>query len=92
MTKADIIEYIQELGYPKAQATTIVEAFFEIIKGSLKRGELVKISGFGTFNVRKKPARRGRNPQTGQELTISARQVLTFKPSNILKSVINSDI
>ena len=89
MTKADIIYSVMDLGYSRAQAVSIVEGFFDTIKDSLKRGETVKISGFGVFNVRNKPARRGRNPQTGQEITISARQVLTFNASNLLRAAIN---
>lgn len=64
---------------------------FEIIKGKLENGENVKISGFGSFTVRDKKARRGRNPQTGEEITIAARRVLSFKPSNVLRKHINEN-
>ena len=68
----------------------IVETVFDTIKETLERGEKIKISGFGNFVVRDKNARVGRNPQTGQEITISARRVLTFKPSQVLKNALNT--
>lgn len=90
MTKADIIARIYEkVGFSKKDATDIVEATFEIIKGCLEKGEKVKISGFGNFVVNTKRPRRGRNPQTGDEITIVGRKVLTFKPSQILKKNLN---
>ena len=61
----------------------------DTIKETLEKGEKIKISGFGNFVVRDKNARAGRNPQTGQEITISARRVLTFKPSQVLKNILN---
>ena len=67
----------------------MVELIFEKIKESLEKEENVKISGFGNFMVRQKRARRGRNPQTGKDMTITARRVLTFKPSQILKDSVN---
>jgi integration host factor subunit alpha len=91
MTKADIVARIYEkVGFPKKEATEIVEASFEIIKSCLERGEKVKISGFGNFVINSKRPRKGRNPQTGNEIVIVARKVLTFKPSQILKKSINS--
>jgi len=91
MTKADIIARIYEkVGFSKKDATDIVEATFEIIKGCLEKGEKVKISGFGNFVVNSKRPRRGRNPQTGDEITIVGRKVLTFKPSQILKKNLNT--
>ena len=91
MTKADLVERIHEdIGLSKKDASRVVETVFETIKETLERGEKVKISGFGNFVVREKKERRGRNPQTGDVLTISARRVLTFKPSQILKKAINS--
>ena len=90
MTKADIIARIYEkVGFSKQQATDVVEATFEIIKGHLEKGEKVKISGFGNFVVREKQERIGRNPQTGAQIKISARRVLTFRPSQVLKAVLN---
>jgi len=92
MTKADIVETIYEkVGLSKRESARIVEMIFDIIKGKLENGENVKISGFGSFAVRDKKARRGRNPQTGEEITISARRVLSFKPSNVLRNHINEN-
>ena len=69
----------------------IVETVFDTIKTTLERGEKIKIPGFGNFVVRDKNSRTGRNPQTGQEITITARRVLTFKPSQVLKNSLNGD-
>src|SRR5947208_16740676 len=93
MTKADIIEAVYEKvgGFSKKEAAEIVESVFNTIKETLEKGEKIKISGFGNFVVREKKARIGRNPQTGEEITISARRVLTFKPSQVLKNVLNPD-
>jgi len=63
---------------------------FDIIKSTLESGEKIKIAGFGNFIVKEKADRRGRNPQTGEEIVISARKILTFKPSQVLKSAINT--
>ena len=91
MTKAEIIARIYEkVGFSKKDATDIVEATFEIIKSCLEKGEKVKISGFGNFVVNSKRPRRSRNPQTGDEITIVGRKVLTFKPSQILKKNLNN--
>ncbi len=90
MTKADVIEYVYEkVGLSKKESTKIVELVFEIIKDALERGEKIKISRFGNFVVREKRTRRGRNPQTGQEIEISSRRVLTFKASPVLKKALN---
>jgi integration host factor subunit alpha len=93
MTKADIIENVYEKvgGFSKKEAAEIVETVFDTIKETLERGEKIKISGFGNFVVRDKNARIGRNPQTGKEITISARRVLTFKPSQVLKNALNGE-
>ncbi|NIU85091.1 MAG: integration host factor subunit alpha [Candidatus Thorarchaeota archaeon] len=92
MTKADLVEIIfEKVGLSKKEAQDIIEIIFDTIKHSFVEGESVKIPGFGTFNVRKKAARRGRNPQTGEELEIAPRRVLTFKASNQLKSLIEKD-
>ncbi|MEA2109348.1 MAG: integration host factor subunit alpha [Pseudomonadota bacterium] len=92
MTKADIVETIYEkVGLSKRESAKIVDMIFDIIKGKLENGENVKVSGFGSFAVRNKNARRGRNPQTGEEITISARRVLSFKPSNVLRKHINEN-
>ncbi len=91
MTKAEIVARIYEkVGFSKKEATDVVEATFEIIKGSLEKGEKVKISGFGNFVVHTKRPRKGRNPQTGEEIVIAGRKVLTFKPSQILKKGLNT--
>ncbi len=90
MTKAEIVEHIYErVGFSKKESAELVERVFEIIKDTLADTEKVKISGFGNFVVREKNARKGRNPQTGEEIRLSARRVLTFKPSNVLKDILN---
>jgi integration host factor subunit alpha len=92
MTKADIIEAVYDKigGFSKKGAAEVVETVFDTMKETLETGEKIKISGFGNFIVREKHARTGRNPQTGEKLTISARRVLTFKPSQILKDALNT--
>jgi integration host factor subunit alpha len=90
MTKAEIITRIYEkVGFSKKDATDVVEATFDIIKSCLERGEKVKISGFGNFVVNTKRPRKGRNPQTGDEIIIVGRKVLTFKASQIMKKSLN---
>src|SRR5688572_32352659 len=91
MTKADIIEAVYEKvgGFSKKEAAETVETVFSCLKEPLESGEKIKLSGFGNFVVREKKARIGRNPQTGEEITISARRVLTFKPSQVLKNALN---
>ena len=92
MTKVDIVENIYEkVGFSKKEVAKIVESIFDIIKESLQHEEKIKISGFGNFVVRKKRARRGRNPQTGDDIEITSRRILTFKPSQVLKAVINHE-
>jgi len=89
MTKADLADKLYEkIGLPKKEATEIVETLFESMKSILADGESIKITGFGTFLVRKKGARRGRNPKTGSELEIEQRRVVTFKPSLQFKDVV----
>lgn len=91
MTKADIVERIyKEAGFSKKEAQDLVDLVFKVIKDTLSRGEKVKISGFGNFSIRDKSNRVGRNPQTGEAMQISARRVLTFKPSQILKEDITT--
>ena len=90
MTKIDIVQNISDkLGISKNDSTRIVESVLEIMKEQLSKGDTVKISGFGNFAVKSKNARRGRNPQTGVEMEICARKVLTFKCSNVLKKTLN---
>jgi len=92
MTKAGIVEAIYEkVGITKTESLDVVESVFEILKEVLETGEPVKISGFGTFRVKEKNQRKGRNPQTGERITIAARSVLTFKPSQILKHSMNEE-
>jgi integration host factor subunit alpha len=90
MTKADIAQRIQDkTGFSKKESAEMMEAVFSIIKKTLESGEKLKIAGFGNFEVKRKKDRRGRNPQTGETITIEARQILTFKPSNLLRNAIN---
>lgn len=87
MTKADMAELLFErIGLSKREAKDIVEAFFALITKSLVRGEEVKLSGFGNYQVRDKAPRPGRNPRTGEEVPIKARRVVTFHASNKLKN------
>jgi integration host factor subunit alpha len=91
MTKADLIAAMCDKvgGVTKKEAAEVVDVVFDAIKETLERGEKIKISGFGNFEVRDKQARKGRNPQTGEEIEISARRVLTFKASQVLKDALN---
>jgi len=90
MIKADIAERIANAnGFTKLESMDLVESVLSIIKDVLAEGEAVKVSGFGSFIVKEKNNRRGRNPQTGEEITIDARRVLIFKPSEVLKVAIN---
>ena len=87
LTKADIAEHLfTQLGMSKREAKDMVEAFFEEIRQALERGEQVKISGFGNFDLREKNQRPGRNPKTGEDIPISARRVVTFRPDQKLKA------
>ncbi len=91
LTKADLVQQVYKThpNLTKAQATQSVEAFLSLSKTSLINGKDLLLSGFGKFNVKDKKSRRGRNPQTGDELTLDARRVVTFKPSGILRNKIN---
>ena len=93
MTKADLVEIVYDKvgGLSKKESQDIVEAIFDTMKGVLKNGEKIKISGFGNFILRDKRPRKGRNPQTGDDIQITARRLLTFRPSQILKAYINQD-
>lgn len=87
LTKADMTEMLySELGLTKIEAKSIVEAFFEEVRGALESGEQVKLSGFGNFDLRNKGERPGRNPKTGEEIPISARRVVTFRPGQKLRA------
>ena len=90
MTKAELIENVYEkVGFSKKDSSDLVELIFDMIKESLSQSEKIKISGFGNFIVRQKRSRKGRNPQTGQTIEITARKVLTFRPSHVLKAQLN---
>lgn len=87
LTKADFAESLyEELGLNKREAKEMVELFFDEIKGSLSKGEQVKLSGFGKFELRDKNSRPGRNPKTGEEIPITARRVVTFRSGQKLKA------
>jgi len=91
MTRVDIVNKIhKKVGFSKSEIDTIVESVFDIIKETLQRGDRIVISGFGKFSIRNKRTRRGRNPQTGEAVEISARRILTFKPSVVLRSSLNT--
>ncbi len=90
LTKADLIEKVQVgLGFSKKQCTDLTEAMIETIKVSLENGDDVLISGFGKFCVKEKDQRRGRNPATGDELTLRPRKVVTLKCSDKLREKVN---
>ncbi len=90
MKKADIAnELYEKIGISKKEALDIVELVLNILKESLKNGNTVKIAGFGNFVVRDKRERKGRNPKTGEEIGISPRKVVTFRPSHIFKEYVN---
>jgi integration host factor subunit alpha len=89
LTKAELAEMLfEQVGLNKREAKDMVETFFEEIRDALERGECVKLSGFGNFQLRDKPQRPGRNPKTGEEIPISARRVVTFHSSQKLKALI----
>lgn len=89
LTKAELAELLfQRVGLNKREAKDIVDAFFEEIRETLTRGDEVKLSGFGNFQVRDKPARPGRNPKTGEVIPIAARRVVTFHASQKLRATV----
>ena len=93
LTKAELAELLfDRLGLNKRESKDMVEAFFEIVHGSLVQGEDVKLSGFGNFNIRRKAPRPGRNPRTGELVPIGARQVVTFHASLKLKAQVQGDV
>jgi integration host factor subunit alpha len=90
VTKAELIEAVySKVGISKKESADLVEMIFDTMKDTLSKGEKIKISGFGNFVVREKRSRMGRNPQTGESMEISARRVLTFRPSQVLKNDLN---
>jgi len=87
LTKAQMADRLfEELGLNKREAKEIVEMFFDELRRSLERNEQIKLSGFGNFELREKGERPGRNPKTGEEIPISARRVVTFRPGQKLKA------
>ena len=89
LTKAELAEMLfEKVGLNKREAKDMVETFFDEIRAALERGESVKLSGFGNFQLRDKPQRPGRNPKTGEEIPITARRVVTFHASQKLKSMV----
>jgi integration host factor subunit alpha len=91
LTKAVIAEKLfDEVGLNKREAKDIVDLFFEEIRLSLEKGQQVKLSGFGNFDLRDKQERPGRNPKTGEEIPITARRVVTFKPGQKLRARVES--
>lgn len=92
LTRADLTEAVfAAVGLPRNEASQLVEDILEEVCGALSRGETVKLSSFGTFQVRQKSQRIGRNPKTGDEVPIAPRRVLVFRPSHVLKAQINRD-
>jgi integration host factor subunit alpha len=90
LTKAELAELLfEQVGLNKREAKDMVETFFDEIRNALERGEAVKLSGFGNFQLRDKPQRPGRNPKTGEEIPITARRVVTFHASQKLKGMVD---
>jgi len=92
ITKADLVEMLHDrIGFSKKEARELVETSLDEIRAALSEGEEVKLSGFGKFELREKPPRPGRNPKTGEEVTITARRVVNFRPSQVLKGRVNGE-
>jgi len=92
LTKAELAELLFErLGLNKRESKDMVEAFFDLVHGTLVKGEDVKLSGFGNFNIRRKAPRPGRNPRTGEAIPIKARNVVTFHASHKLKAIVQGE-
>ena len=90
LTKIEVVNMLNEqIGFSKVECIRIVESFFDIIKSELDKGNPVMISGFGKWTVKAKRERKGRNPQTGENVTIEARKVVTFRPSAVLRDDLN---
>lgn len=93
LTRADLSEAVyQAVGLSRTESSELVESVLDMVSDSLVRGENVKLSSFGSFQVRSKSQRIGRNPKTGEEVPILPRRVLVFKPSNVLKAKINKSM
>lgn len=92
ITKADIVKHlIENCKIERLTAVNFVESFFEQIKVTLESGDVVKLSGFGTFNTHRKNARPGRNPRTGEEVEVTERTVVTFKPGPSFKNIVDKE-
>ena len=92
LTKAELADLLfEKVGFNKREAKDMVESFFEEVRTALENGKGVKLSGFGNFQLRDKPQRPGRNPKTGEEIPISARRVVTFRPGQKLRLRVESD-
>ncbi len=92
LTKAELADLLFEnVGLNKREAKDMVESFYEEVRAALQRGEGVKLSGFGNFQLRAKPQRPGRNPKTGEEIPITARRVVTFHASQKLKALVEKN-
>ena len=92
MTKAELADLLfEKVGLNKREAKDMVEAFFEEVRNALEKGDSVKLSGFGNFQLRDKPQRPGRNPKTGEEIPITARRVVTFHSSHKLKETVEAN-
>lgn len=90
MRKADLVDkVVMKLGVSKKESADIIRLVLDSIKETLRKGEMVKIAGFGNFVVREKKARKGRNPKTGEEIGITPRRVVTFRPSQVFKQSVN---
>jgi integration host factor subunit alpha len=93
LTRADLAEtVVQKVGLPRNESQELVELVIKVLSERLAEGEAVKLSSFGSFNIREKGERVGRNPKTGQEVPITPRRVLVFRPSNIMKDRINKGL
>jgi integration host factor subunit alpha len=91
LTKAEMADILfDQVGLNKRESKEMVDAFFDELRACLVRGEMVKLSGFGNFQLRDKPSRPGRNPKTGESIPISARRVVTFHASQKLKAVVQA--
>lgn len=93
LTKADLSEVLfEQLGFNKRESKEFVDAFFEEMRACLEQGEQVKLSSFGNFELREKGERPGRNPKTGEDIPISARRVVTFKPGQKMRAQVEAGI
>jgi integration host factor subunit alpha len=92
LTQIDIINMLYEqIGLPRSKCISIMKSVFDIMKSEFEKGNPLKVSGFGKWSVNSKKARRGRNPQTGKDVTIAARKVVTFKASPVLRNELNAE-